>query len=383
MDTPNAPSAVCSAAVGRVSNARAWSAWVATTTASKRRTSSASSCTDTPAAWRSTGAHGSGELGGGELLGRALDVGAGTAHHRAPVRRTLHLQRAVVLEEGEQRPRRVRERGRRGARPHARHERHHEVTDEVVGVAPGAQELAQGHEPAVGRVGRRQEPPRGTVETLHLHQHAQKAPIHHIAGLGEHTTESARPRVLEPTPLAPHRHAHVGGLRLHLQLGEEPEQIRVGAVVVHDEPGVDRDHAVVGREHVVGVRVAPETVLGLVERHVALPLQQVRGSEARHSRADHRDTPTFHDHDPPGRQFVQPAANATVRAVSRPSPTTSAATNSVARRCQNPARRIIPCPLRPTRTHATSRATVRARAREARRGLGARRAVAGAVEHGQ
>ena len=50
-------------------------------------------------------------------------------------------------------------------------------------------------------------------------------------------TERAGP--LQPEVVGAHRHGHVGVLGLHAELVEEPHQVGVGALVVHDEAGVD------------------------------------------------------------------------------------------------------------------------------------------------
>ena len=68
---------------------------------------------------------------------------------------------------------------------------------------------------------------------------------------------------------------------------EEPEQVRVGALVVHDEPGVERGTPPVGGGDVVGVRVPAEPAVGLVQRDVVVPLEQVRGGQAGDAGADH------------------------------------------------------------------------------------------------
>ena len=114
------------------------------------------------------------------------------------------------------------------------------------------------------------------MEPLDLDQHAQEAGVEGVGRLGEDAAEAPRARVLEPAPVAAHRHAHVGGLGLDPELAEQPEQVRVGAQVVHDEAAVDREQSPVARDDVVGVRVTAEARLGLVQRDVVLTLQQVR-----------------------------------------------------------------------------------------------------------
>ena len=127
---------------------------------------------------------------------------------------------------------------------------------------------------------------RAAVEALHLHEHPEEARVARVPQVGEHAAEPARTRVLQTAAVAAHGHAHVGGLRLDPELVEQPEQVRVRAVVVDDEPAVDREHALVGREHVVRVRVAAQPRLGLVERDVVVALQDVGGGESGDARAD-------------------------------------------------------------------------------------------------
>ena len=67
-------------------------------------------------------------------------------------------------------------------------------------------------------------------------------------------------------------------------LGEEAQQGRVGALVVDDEAGVDGQAV-----DVVGVGVAAEPGVGLVERDVGGPRGDVRRRQPRHAGSDDRD----------------------------------------------------------------------------------------------
>jgi hypothetical protein len=84
-------------------------------------------------------------------------------------------------------------------------------------------------------------------------------------------------------------HRHLGVLRGDAELAEEPDQVRVGRLVVDDEAGVDAHGT-----QVVGVGVPAEAVLGLEERDVVLALQHVGGGEAGDARPDDGDTLTRH-----------------------------------------------------------------------------------------
>ena len=99
-------------------------------------------------------------------------------------------------------------------------------------------------------------------------------------GLGEDAPQTTPAGVLQSAAVAADAHAHLGGLGLDAELAEQPAQQRVGAVVVDDEPAVDARAAAVGRCDVVGVGVAAEAALGLVQRDVVGPGQQVGSGEA-------------------------------------------------------------------------------------------------------
>ena len=105
----------------------------------------------------------------------------------------------------------------------------------------------------------------GPVEPLDLDQHAHELRLEDVGRLGEDAAHAPGARVLEAAPVAAHRHAHVGGLGLHAELAEQPEQVGVRAQVVHDEATVDREEPAVAGDDVVGVRVPTETGLGLVQ----------------------------------------------------------------------------------------------------------------------
>ncbi len=112
------------------------------------------------------------------------------------------------------------------------------------------------------------------VEARDLHQHPQVRRAQRVTPRGEETGQAERAGVLQRDRVVAHRHRHLGVLGLHAELVEEPEQVGVGALVVHDEARVDR-HPV---DH-VGVGVATEPGVRLVERHLRLLAQHVRSSQ--------------------------------------------------------------------------------------------------------
>lgn len=171
--------------------------------------------------------------------------------------------------------------GRGGvAGPDGGDEGRHEVGDEVRGEAAPGQELAES-EGVVAALG--QQSASGPVEGGHFGQHAQIAPARHVARLGEQARRPQGPGVLQAAPFAPYRHAHLRLLRGDAEFAEEPQQVRVGAAVVDDEPRVDPVQAAVGRGHVVGVRVTAGPVVGLVHHHVVATRKDVCGGETRHA----------------------------------------------------------------------------------------------------
>ena len=106
---------------------------------------------------------------------------------------------------------------------------------------------------------------------------------------GEQAANAQGPRVFEPDVVGAHRQRHVGLLRRHTQLAEQSAQRRVGPVVVHQERRVDGDDPPVTVVDIVGVRVAAESRVGLVEGDPVAPGQGVGGGEAGDATADHRD----------------------------------------------------------------------------------------------
>ena len=185
----------------------------------------------------------------------------------------------------------------------------------------------------------------GAVEALHLHQHPEEAGVGGVGRLGEDPAEALGARVLEPAAVAAHRHAHVGRLGVDAELAEQAQQRGVRAQVVHDEPAVDGHDAAVGGHDVVGVRVATEARLGLVERHVALALQHVRGGESGDTRADDGDAtrPAVDGHDATSPVTSRhPAARASSSGRSNGASSAMAAVNAAVSRCQVDARDNMP-----------------------------------------
>ena len=88
-------------------------------------------------------------------------------------------------------------------------------------------------------------------------------------------------------------HAHLGRACPHAELAEQPPQVRVRAVVVDDETGVDREHGAGRVGDVVGVGMATEAIVGLVEGHLVRAGQDVGSGQAGDTGADDGDSATI------------------------------------------------------------------------------------------
>ena len=192
----------------------------------------------------------------------------------------------MVLEEAEQVARRVLHRLAAAAGPHAGDERHGVQAGERLGEAAVADELAVGRGVVVG--GLREERGGQGVEALDRAQHPDELAVEQLAGTGHEALQAPPAGVLGAGGLVADAHRHLGVAGLHAELGEQPAQQRVGAVVVHDEAAVDAQVAVEGR-HGVGVRVAAEPRLGLEQGDPVGPAQHVGRGEPRDAGADHGD----------------------------------------------------------------------------------------------
>ena len=77
------------------------------------------------------------------------------------------------------------------------------------------------------------------MEARHLREHPQEPRIGRAPRLRQDAAESAAAGVRQAARVAGDAHAHLGGPRANPQLAEQPQQVGVGALVVHDEPAVD------------------------------------------------------------------------------------------------------------------------------------------------
>ena len=186
----------------------------------------------------------------------------------------------MVLEEGEEVARRELQRELGLGRPHGRDDGLHEVALEVGGEVPRPQEPPEGDVVTLGGEQRLGLP----VEPRDLGQHAEVGRAAEVGGDREQPTWSQGAGPLQPGLVVAHRQRHLRLLRLDAELGEEAQQRRVGAPVVDDEAGVDREVA-----DLVGVGVPAEPVVGLVERDLGRLRRDVRRHEPGHAGPDDGD----------------------------------------------------------------------------------------------
>ena len=93
---------------------------------------------------------------------------------------------------------------------------------------PLLEKLAQGRLRATGIV---EQGPRPAVEARNAGEHPQVAGIDDPAALREQPVQAAR-RVQEPAAPAVDRERHIGRVAVHPQLGEQPDEVGIGPVVV-------------------------------------------------------------------------------------------------------------------------------------------------------
>ena len=122
-----------------------------------------------------------------------------------------------------------------------------------------------------------------------LREHPEVRRPRQVVARGEQAAPAQRAGPLQAGPVVADRHRHLGLLGRDPELGEQAEQHRVGAAVVHDEAGVDRvsPSARRGLLDEVGVGVAAEPVVGLVEGDVRGPGRDVRRGQPGDAGADH------------------------------------------------------------------------------------------------
>src|SRR5918995_260914 len=137
------------------------------------------------------------------------------------------------------------------------------------------------------RVRRPEQRRRLPVEAHDLAEQREVRRPHEVPTLREEAVGAAA-AVFEPAPLAPHREGHIGVAGRHAKLAEEPYQVRIRAVVVDQEAGVERNGAARAIDH-DGVGVAAETALLFEEVHTVPTTEQRGGRQTRNARTNHSD----------------------------------------------------------------------------------------------
>ncbi len=163
-----------------------------------------------------------------------LHVARRAAAHHAPHRPVVHGEHAVVMQEADEELRGEAEHALGIGRPDRGTHRDQVVLDEAAAVLVRRQVIAQRHP---RRVLREQ---RGclAVEAQDFQHHAVEGRPQQVAALREQPVDRGAV-VLQSGVRVAHGEAHGALLPLHAQLFEQRDEVRVRAVVVHDETRVD------------------------------------------------------------------------------------------------------------------------------------------------
>ncbi len=218
-----------------------------------------------------------------ERCGQLLDVASRSADDGAPRGAVVHGEHPVVVQEAHEKPGREGQHRRRIGRPDCRAHRHDVVLDERAPVAFALQQLSKRHL-ASGLLEQRRSL---AVETQDVANHAEEPRSQEVAPLREQRIQAGAV-VFQAARLVTHREAHAALLGGDAKFREQPDEIRVGAVVEDDESCVHLP-APAGLLDGVCVRVAAEVARRLVERDVVLAVQSVRGDVAGDATADDCD----------------------------------------------------------------------------------------------
>ena len=239
------------------------------------------------------------------LVGHAgqdfFDVVAGAAGHRPPLGPVGHLDQAVVVAEADHRCHRKLQHLVRRAAPDAAQHGQEVPVAEGVAKAVFLQKVAQRlHQRLLGMgLG---DAGAQLVEAQQVGQHAPEAGVDQVAALGEHGREvGAAPLQCLAATRARHLHRerHVRLGRGHAQLGQQGDQVGVGALV---EDQKARVHPVgdglarrVGQGHIHRVGVAAKVAAGFKQGDLRLAAQLVRHRKPGDAGADDGD---FHGRPP-------------------------------------------------------------------------------------
>ena len=117
---------------------------------------------------------------------------------------------------------------------------------------------------------------RFAVEAQDVQQHAVERWPQQVAALGEQRVERCTV-VFEAAAAIADAETHVAGLGLDTEFVQQRDEIRIGDIVEHDEPGV-HGTALAACQHVDGIGVAADAAVGLEDRDV-MPLGQPIGRD--------------------------------------------------------------------------------------------------------
>ena len=183
-----------------------------------------------------------------------------------------------MLEELEEIAGWIRQRVPAPAGPHAGDQRNGIPLDEFVGET--GDHVAIAGEIVVSGAG--QEISSKAMEPADRGQEAKVRGRGQLAGPGEKATHATATRVLHSGPGIRDAHRHLGSRGSDPQLPKQLEQMRVGAVVVHDESGVNAKGLAASPGDCLCVRMSTEAILSLIDRDLVHPREQVGRGEARH-----------------------------------------------------------------------------------------------------
>ena len=213
------------------------------------------------------------------------NVGVAAARHDLPRRLRGQREQPVVVEEADERERGKRtdrvERGRPDGRGHRKQIPVGKRFTEPPRLEKVAERLAFG-------VRRPEQRGRLAIEAHDLSKQGEVRGPHQVPPLREEPVDAAA-AVFEPAPPARHRERHVRVARGDAELAEQPHQVRIGAVVVHQEAGIERARRRSARSTST-VLVWPPSLGSFSNRCDAVAAaQQVRGRQPRDPGADDRD----------------------------------------------------------------------------------------------
>ncbi len=204
-----------------------------------------------------------------QRLAETLDIASAAAEHAAPLGPSVEGQQAMAIEKPQKGKQgivsHVLGRRRPDRRPHGQEM----LFDEAIGIALLGQEGSQ-----VDFLGPRRAEKAGRflIESLQVFEHAPETRRDEVAPLAEHGVQPRRP-ILEPATVEGDGEGHVAGVGRNAEMVEERYQVRVVAIVIDDEPGVDRN-APPGDLHIDRVRVAAAGLVSLEDRHIVPLVQQ-------------------------------------------------------------------------------------------------------------